>query len=123
MLPGNEVTITQHFDDVAATLRVGADVQLKPFIPKSSGVAVEGRLATASSSTKTWAIPWLLVVLVLVLVAIIVYMRRRRASAAPGRPTGPTGVGPGAPDGSGVAPAEPVGAVTARSGSGGAPIR
>jgi hypothetical protein len=124
LLPGNEVTITQHFDDIAATVRVGADVDARPFIPKSSGVAVDGKLATASSSTKTWAIPWLLVVLVLVLVAVIVYMRRRRAASA-GGPGGQDGVGPSGPvgPGSGATPAEPVGAVHYRTGPGGTSAR
>jgi hypothetical protein len=124
LLPGNQVTITQHFDGIAATLRVGADVEVKPFIPKSSGVAVEGKLQKATSSTKTWAIPWLLVALLLLLVAIIVYMRRRRAASA-GGPTGPTDVGAGGPagPGSGAAPAEPVGAVQLHTGGGGVPGR
>jgi hypothetical protein len=112
VLPGNAVTITQHFTGVAATLRVGADVAVTPFIPKASGVAVAGPLATASSSTKTWAIPWLLVGILIALIALIVYSRRRRERAGGGTggsavtpiDDGPASAGPTA------APAEPVGA-------------
>jgi hypothetical protein len=124
ILPGNAVTVTQHFDGVSATVRVGADVALKPFIPKASGVAVAAKLETATSSTRSWAIPWLLVIVLLVLVAVIVLVRRRRA-AAPGGPAGPSdfdrGGGPVADPG--VVPAEPVGAYHPHGGTGGLPLQ
>jgi hypothetical protein len=111
LLPGNAVTFTEHFSGVAATVRVGADVALKPFIPKASGVAVTGKLATATSSTKTWAIPWLLIAVLAALVLFIVYARRRREDAAGGSGNADAGPAGGPLDAGPTATAsEPVGA-------------
>jgi hypothetical protein len=88
-----------------------------PFIPKASGVAVTGKLAVATSSSKTWAIPWLLVGILLALAAVILYARRRRQDA-PGGPGGTADARPdGGPTGAGptAAPTEPVGAPMRRS--------
>ena len=131
LLPGNQVTVTEHFGGVAATVRVGADVTLKPFIPKSSGVAVDAKLQTTTSSTKTWAIPWLLLLVLLLLVAGIWWMRRRRARSAGGAPgqfgpddgAGGPGTGDGGMPTARPIPVEPVGAGRPRSSTGGMPLR
>jgi LPXTG-motif cell wall-anchored protein len=109
LLPGEAVTRTETFGGVAATVRVGAEVELEPFIPRGTGVEAPGKTAKATTgSTNAWAIPWLLVALLLVLALAILYVRRRRRDQAQGF-QGPAGGGP-AP-GSGAGP--PSGAVAA----------
>jgi hypothetical protein len=95
LLPGNAVTLTQHFDGVAATLWETSDVRVAPFIPRGTGVAVSARLRAASATTHTLAVPWLLVAILAALAVAILYARRRRH---PQQVQGPGG-GDGGPPG------------------------
>jgi hypothetical protein len=64
LLPGNEVQLTRHFSGVAATVRDGAQIRIKP----TSVAGAEPARADATSRTaSTWALPWLLLFIALVL--------------------------------------------------------
>ncbi len=84
LLPGNAVTITRHFADVAATFRLSTDVTVTPFAPKATGGGATGaELVRATSSVHTWAIPWSLIVLLVVFAVAIVLARRRSSMREP----------------------------------------
>jgi LPXTG-motif cell wall-anchored protein len=115
LLPGQAVTRTETFGGVAATVRVGAEVKLVPFVPRGTGVEDPGKAASATTgSTNAWAIPWLLVVLLLLLALAILYARKRRRDQAQGF-QGPAGggavpgPGTGPPSGADAATRQPVG--------------
>jgi hypothetical protein len=118
LLPGGSVTYHQHFDDVAATLRVSADVTVTPFAPKTSGDALPKGADSTTSSSHTWAIPWTLLV-ILALIAVVVFLvRRRRRHREPGRGPNPGRGGGGDPargpaSGTGARPAPSEGAPVA----------
>jgi len=116
LLPGNSVTITQHFTGVAATVRVGADVALEPFVPGASGKAAKSDAQVTTASASTWAIPWsLLLVLLAILVIVLLVRRRRSAAGSGGRP-------PSDPAGPAPLPQSPVGVGASHGGSGGSPF-
>jgi hypothetical protein len=135
LLPGGAVTRTEHFSGIAATLRVSAEVEVTPFIPKATGVALPKttKLATTSEATHAWAIPWLLILVLLVLGATISYSRRRRRRSAGGpHGRGGTGGNPGqgsGPSGATRAPSpdprrsQPVGGAARASSAGAAGAR
>jgi hypothetical protein len=102
LLPGNSVTVTRRFQDVAATVRVATDVQLEPFAPANTG-GEPVKLATVTRTSHAWAIPWILlaVLALLLLVMWLARRQRRRASGTVGEP-------PGAPGGNGAGPRPPV---------------
>jgi hypothetical protein len=89
LLPGNEVQLTRHFSGVAATVRVGARIRLRPTSFDGSGAAkAEATPRTAS----TWAFPWLLLAIAVLLTLLargIRWFRDRRLDSLrsqPGRP-------------------------------------
>ena len=73
LLPGNAVRLHEHFTGVPATFRVGANVKVTPIEP--AGVSGTPP-AAATYSSKTWAIPWL--VLLLLVLAILMWRLYRR---------------------------------------------
>jgi hypothetical protein len=76
LLPGNAITLRQHFTGVAATLRVSSEVTLTPFAPADGGFQAPPRFARSDGG---WAIPWLLLVLVAALfLSAWAYARWRR---------------------------------------------
>jgi hypothetical protein len=83
LLPGNEVTLTRHFTDIAATVRVGAQIQLTP---RSVGGGQAAEADTSSRTASTWAAPWLLLFLA-VAIALLVrgvrWWREREQPVAP----------------------------------------
>jgi hypothetical protein len=82
LLPGNEVTFTQSFDDVSATVRVKAGIEVTP----TSASAAAGDIVTTSRSAGTWAMPWLLLLLAVVVTLVL---RGRRWIRSRNAPTGP----------------------------------
>jgi hypothetical protein len=115
LLPGNSVTITEHFTGIAATLRVSADVTIEPFVPGATGKAAKSEAQTTTASISTWAIPWSLLLLLLVILVIVWIARRRRNAAGSGD------VPPSDPASPAPSPEPPVGAA-ARSGPGRSPF-
>jgi hypothetical protein len=99
LLPGNAATYQEHFTGIPATLRVGAQVSVRPVEP----VTVSGTPPPPfSNTTHTWAIPWDILLLLVLLYAVWwLYKRYRAESAAPpaGGGRGPTSSGPSAPPG------------------------
>lgn len=92
LLPGNEVTVTERFSDIAATVRVSADIDITPIASAAAGDEANADGVEAASRTAgTWAFPWLLLLVALVLVATVAAVRRLRDRARGGRP----GPGPG----------------------------
>ena len=91
LLPGNEVTLTRHFDDVTATVRVGAQIKLTP---KALGDATATKPETTSHTASTWAFPWLLL-LIAVLVTLLArglqwFRRRQGGTPQPVPPPAPS---------------------------------
>jgi hypothetical protein len=82
LLPGNEVTFTQSFDDVPATVRVKASIKVTP----SAAGEGAGDVATTSRTAGTWALPWLLLGLALVITGAARGIRWLRSRGAPGGP-------------------------------------
>lgn len=89
LLPGNEVTLTRHFTDVAATVRVGAQIKLTP---TSIGDGSPTKADASSRTASTWASPWLLLaiaVAIALLVRGIRWWRQRSGQGSPRPPAGP----------------------------------
>jgi hypothetical protein len=105
LLPGNSVTRHVTFSGVAATFRVTAEVNLKPYAAGGGTGAKLPDLSSTSASQSTWAIPWLLVILLLVLGAVI-WIVRRQKGRSPRAGTGPVhgGGGPAGNGGPGAGP-------------------
>jgi hypothetical protein len=99
LLPGNAVRLHERFTGVPATFRVGANVKVTPIEP--AGVAGKPP-APETYGSKTWAIPW--TVLLLLLLALLLwrlYRRYRRREESPPMAAGGSagGGGPGVPPG------------------------
>jgi hypothetical protein len=101
LLPGNAVTIHQHFDGVAATIRVTADVKVQPVAAPAAAEGSPPKLVTEGVSQSAWAIPWVLVALLVLLAVVIWISRRRRRSRETEGGQPPTGSGPYLPPGGG----------------------
>jgi len=77
LLPGNEVTLHEHFTGVAATVRVTTEVRVTPFTPRGSDLDSGSiQQARATATAHAWAIPWSMLI-VLALIALGVYVARR----------------------------------------------
>jgi len=79
LLPGNAVTITEHFAGVAATVHVSAKVTLTPFVPAGAAQPGSPAVGPVSASASVWAFPWTILALLVVLGIVLVFVRRRPA--------------------------------------------
>jgi hypothetical protein len=104
LLPGNAVRLHEHFTGVPATFRVGANVKVTPTEP----VGAAGTPPAAETyGSKTWAIPWTLLLLLLLALLLWRLYRRYRDSRQASPPmaaggAGGGGRGPSAPPGAGT---------------------
>ena len=96
ILPDNEIVVTQHYDDVTATVRVGADIKVTP----TSGALGGETTAKATARTAgTWAFPWILLLIALLIVLAQRGVRwfRRRSGGPVDDPRLTRGVGQAPP--------------------------
>ena len=79
LLPGNAVTLHEHFTHVPAVIRVTAEIKLDPF---GAADATDVHVVAVTRGAHTWAIPWSLIALVVELwlawKVYVAYRRRRR---------------------------------------------
>ena len=112
LIPGQSMTVDATVDEVPAGVVSTTRVQLTSAPPNGAGDS-----ASVSSSTRTLALPWLLISLVVVLLLLgFVVSRIRRhdrpASGGRGSGTGPGGSGPGAGTPSGPRQLESAGSLS-----------
>jgi hypothetical protein len=101
LLPGNSLTLRAHFSGVPATVRATAKVSVTPVLPAPPpGAEPAVKVAAATRSGATWAVPWLVIALLCsawLLSRLYLRYRRRREERVAGRQAPPPSGGP-APD-------------------------